>query len=181
VGEDLGGRGEVELLQDVPLPGCQTGGVDHASHRGAAHDQSIHAKLAEQGFARHPPLRDGRIRSELLTVQTLQQLIRGQGKLEQSEEGLHPLGRFEEDRPHRQRCLPLMMQQFQIILLLKLPEQLVGTAGAWGRGDQGGVAIIDAIRLGCGGVEMKDEAVRGTVTAPSGRRQRRRLLRSQRQ
>src|SRR5215472_7734988 len=74
-----------------------------------------------------------------------------------------------------------MMQQLQVILLLELPEQLIGTARAWRRCDQGGVAIVDGIRLGCGSIAMEDEAVRGTVTAPSGGRQRRLFLRSQRQ
>jgi len=52
-------------------------------------------------------------------------------------------------KPDRRRR-PLVVQQFDVILLLELREQVVATPGARCRGQQGRVAVVGCIGFGSG-------------------------------
>src|SRR5207247_2439745 len=77
---------------------------------------------------------------------------------EQVDQCLDPFGRFEEQRPDRQRRLPLMMGLFDVALLLELGEERVGTARQGRRRQQRGIAIVVGVGLGGGFVVMENEA-----------------------
>jgi hypothetical protein len=123
-------------------------------------------------FARHPLLGGRRVGRDPLAVETFQQLVSGQGQVQPAEQYFHPLRRYKEDRPDRQRRLPLMVQQFEVVLLFELGEQRVGTAAGRRGRQQDRVAVVRRQRLGGGGIEVPDEALGRPPTTALRRRQR---------
>src|SRR6202042_423741 len=76
--------------------------------------------------------------------------------------------RLEEHRTHRQRCLPLVVAQLHIILLLVLGEQRVPALRPRCRGQQRRQPVVLGGRGGRGRVELIVEAVGGSAAAAAG-------------
>src|SRR5438128_5431389 len=131
-------------------------------------DEWTNTKSAEDGLRGRTLFGDGCVS---LAIQTLQEVIRRQRDFEQVDEGFDALRRFEEQRPDRQRRLPLMMALFNVALLLELGEESVSTARHGRRREQRGIAIVGGVGLGGGFVVVENEAVRRPTTTALRRRQ----------
>src|SRR5438552_1739584 len=134
-------------------------------------DEWTNTKSAEDALGGQTLFGDGCVSRDRLAIQTLQEVIRRQRDFEQVDEGFDALRRFEEQRPDRQRRLPLMMALFNVALLLELGEEGVGTARYGRRREQRGIAIVGGVGLGGGFVVVENEAVRRPTTTALRRRQ----------
>src|SRR4051794_17922231 len=169
----LGGGRIVEEVEHAALAVRQLDRMNNATQRRRFLDQGADAEGAKNTLRRHAFFGDGRIVRDSLTIQALHQVIRRQRDLEQVDERLDPLRRFEKERPDRQRRFPLMMGLLDVALLFELGEQGVGIARQRSRCEQRGEAIVVGIELGGGFVEMENKAMgRWTTTALRSRQRR---------
>ena len=98
----LGGGWEIELGEDAALALGQLHRMNNATERHHFLDERTKAKRTQDAFRRHPFFGNGRVVSNRLAIEALHQVVGRQRDLEQIDECLDVLGRFEKQRPDRQ-------------------------------------------------------------------------------
>ena len=161
--------GESEAVKDLSLPVRGGSRRDHFSLGAAADQDAVDREGAEQGVGRAASFAQRFVVGHALPVESFQQLVRLQGDVQQTDQRFDAARRLQEDRPDRQRRLPLMVQPLDVILLLVLREQRVGAGGDRRRGDESRPAVV-AVVEGVGvGIEGEGEPMRRPAKALSRR------------
>jgi hypothetical protein len=161
----LGWVRKIEAVEDVALPLVHSAGMHDASHRHLFCEQWAVGKGSRQSLGCETFLGERCVLRNSLTVTALQELVRGEGDLQQIDEGLDALGRFKKQRPDRQRCLPLVVAIFEIALLFELAEQEVAALGQRSGAEERGIAVVDRVALNGLLVKFKLQAMRGQSAA----------------